>query len=297
MKEFDEIYNEIVNNYSNTLNESKKNIALKNFVVIVCLIVVATAISVISAGVLLPLGIIIFVISIVYSVKTKKAYKLKFKNIVISKLVKGISENLYYDPEGIISSDNYKKAGFLESFDNYSSDDLINGNYQDINVQIANLFIQKEHEDYNSSTGETDTYYTTVFSGLFAKATLNTNNNFDCLIMKNKSYNGKSSLTLDSNEFEKYFDVTTNNKIESLRLITSDVMTYLLDFKTTCNVTPEISIKGNTIYIRLAVGSVFEPKNMGNDLDRNSVLKNYNYINMILTLFVYFNDKLKELNK
>ena len=54
---------------------------------------------------------------------------------------------------------------------------------------------------------------------------------------------------MDSQEFEKYFDVYGDNKIVVMQLLTSDVMNTMMDFIKQSRIKYEITIKSDEMYI------------------------------------------------
>ena len=59
---------------------------------------------------------------------------------------------------------------------------------------------------------------------------------------------------MDSNEFEKYFDVKATNQILGMQLLTADVMQDLIDFQNENNIRYDIVIE-NELYLQNADGS------------------------------------------
>ena len=60
-------------------------------------------------------------------------------------------------------------------------------------------------------------------------------------------------VELDSQEFEKNFNVYCTDKIIALQLLTADIMQLLINFKYEMNMNYEITIKNSNIYIRFFI--------------------------------------------
>ena len=101
-------------------------------------------------------------------------------------------------------------------------------------------------------------------------------------------------VELDSQEFEKIFDVYCSDKIIAMQLLTSDIMQLLINFQKEMNMEYEITIKNNQIYIRFMSGEMFEATNVTKfSLDKATIYKYYRMLDFTFTL----TDKLIKLIK
>ena len=125
-----------------------------------------------------------------------------------------------------------------------------------------------------------------LFHGIVAHVNCNKDIQAYLKISKNKvelSCN-PDRIELDSQEFEKYFDVYSDNKILAVRLLTSDVMQTLVDFYNNLNLEFEIVIKNNNIYLRFFSGPLFEPKILGGLTDKDLLYAHFYILQFILDL-------------
>ena len=144
---------------------------------------------------------------------------------------------------------------------------------------MSNILTQTTSTDEDGHT----TYYT-VFSGLFAEITLSKNTGADIFVHSDKGFIGKifkssNKIEMDSQEFEKSFDVTASDKIKAMQLLTSDVMADLIDFKNNSKKNFELSIRENKLYFRFHCGNVFERAAFKDYLDYKTLYEYYNYLN------------------
>ena len=172
--------------------------------------------------------------------------------------------------------------GEFEGFDKYNSEDYIRGTLNNkIKIEMSEVHTQREERDSKGNT-----YYATIFRGLFAKAYINNMINSTTKIRKNefKLIEGKDSLSMDSGEFERIFDVNSDGKIETMQILTLDIMQKMIDFKNKTRITPEFTIKDNSIYIRFHMGNVFEANIMKSGLDYETLKKYFDILNFIQTI-------------
>lgn len=320
MKSFDEIYEEIEEEFNKVdeLDEEKnnedKNDSFKKIwnkikkefnkikkdrTSLIIFIIVAVIIFYLCRNIIatiimfIPLILIIRFFSKAF--KNVEKEKARYKEKVVNKLIKNYSNKLFYYPKEGVSFQDYKESTF-KYYNSFSSEDLIEGTIaNNCRIKMSEIHILDETTD-----NEGNTKTRTMFLGLFAKITLSHNSNTSFKIQKNETlsdtFKKKDKLDMDSTEFEKIYDVLTEDKISTLRILTSDIMQNLVDFKVKNKVTPEIVLTNDNLYIRLDVGSVFEPKSL-NKLDRESIEETYNLINFVFDLVEAFSNNILEFEK
>ena len=301
MKQFEDLYNEINVSeelklaWEEAMQERKRNkkIAISIFVLIFLVITIVLLISIKKTEglnllaipkmlfVLFPVmffaGIVIFVISTIFSKKYKK-YAIAFKQVVIEKLIKNFYSNVEYFPNKAMPERIYGE-GKYEYYNRYYSDDyietMINNKY---NISMAEVKTVEETTERDSD-GNTRTKRVTKFHGIFAKIVIDKSINSELRIKQNGSYSfSKNRLEMDSSEFEKYFDVSATNKIIGMQLLTADVMEELIDFINKTNIKYDIIINNNNIYLRFHCGAMFEPQSLKKGIIDKKQIEKYFYM-------------------
>ena len=300
MKTFDEIYEELQcadnNELNNLWKEAKKEKDKANKISgTICLIIDIFAIILLLnlnslfslMFVLVPILIInlfvVIIVNIIFSKNTNN-YNIKFKQIVVNKLMDNFYDNLEYFPNKEMPEYIYDKLNY-EYYNKYKSEDYleaqINGKYS---IQMAEILTQKE-ETYRDSEGRTRTRTITKFHGLFAKIEMDKSINNELKIMQDGAFLLSNKLKMDSSEFEKYFDVKASNQIIGMQLLTADIMEELVDFENKTKMKFDIIIKENELYLRFHSGDMFEPTNLKNGpLDRKSKEKYFYMLNFTYNL-------------
>ena len=230
----------------------------------------------------LILGIIGVAVAVVLMNKLSKItreYKKLYKTKIISAILREVDSNLHYvDYENstdipYLTKYDYKMAEFDNKiFNVYRSDDHIVGRLEDNSImRMTNLLVQYRTQSTDGDSVET------LFHGIFVDIKINKNIGANIKILKNKllSFANKEKLELDSEEFEKIFDVYADNNNVAMRILTADVMQYMLDFSKIAKY--EITILKNHIYLRFETGEMFEPK-MGKSAIDKKTLQGYYYI-------------------
>lgn len=297
MKTFDEIYEELQNadndELKNAWKEAKKESEkTRNISLTICLIIDIIAIMIFSGNkitsvlpfAIVPMIMMVFIIDMFVVVivnllfsKNKNKYNLKYKEIVINKIMNNFYDNLEYFPQKPMPEYIYKKCNY-EYYDNYTSEDYFEAQIDNkYSIQMAEILTQEE-ETYKDSDGDTKTRMITKFCGLFGKIEMDKSINGELKIMQNGQIINKNRLNMDSSEFEKYFDVQASNKIVGMQLLTSDVMEELMEFQNKTNMRYDIFINNNELYLRFHSGEMFEAGNLKNGVLDKEILKKYFYM-------------------
>ena len=295
-KDFDSFYSEIQNNDLRNIWEeaneerSKGNKIALSIIAILDILVIAFILNKgIDSVFFAFFGIYMFVAdTIVYAVvraifsRNYSKYNDVFKEKVIDGLFNNFFDAVDYIPKKEMPESIYDEGNY-EKYDRYSSEDYVDakldGKYI---VKMADVTTEERREETDSK-GNTRTYYVTKFSGLFAKIYLDKIMK-DSLQIQGNTLLKKSRVEMDDSDFEKYFDVTSADKIAAMQILTHDVMQMLVDYRTRLKCHFDIYIKGRAMYIRVHTGDLFEAKiNNKTVLDEKTLREYYDVVDFIYT--------------
>lgn len=305
MKTFDEIYEELQNTDNDELKIAwkearKESKRVRNISLIICTIIDIIAImmfgnnemiSVIPFSIL-PMIMMVFVIDIFVVVivnllfsKNKNRYNLKYKEIVINKIMNNFYDNLEYFPQKQMPEYIYREGNYNEHYNEYGSEDYFEAQIDKKHgIQMAEVKTVRK-ETYIDSKGNRRTRRITIFHGLFGKIEMDKSINSELKIIQNGRISNKNRLNMDSSEFEKYFDVKATDKIVGMQLLTSDVMEELIEFENKTNIKYDVFIKNNELYLRFHSGEMFEVGKLKNGvLDKETARKYFYMLNFIYNL-------------
>lgn len=221
-------------------------------------------------------NILIFVIISIIINKERKIYNVAFKKLIINGLISNFYDNTKCLPTEGISRNIYNEAKYNEYYNRYYSEDYMEGKIDNkYEIKMAEVKTQQV-EQQRDSDGHTTTTTDTIFHGLFAKIQINKSINNELMIKQNNSFRfKKNKLEMDSQEFEKLFDVSSNNKIIGMQLLTSDIMEKLVNFYNKTRIKYDICIYNSDIYLRFKCGPVFEIPRLKNGALNIKTLKRY----------------------
>ena len=89
---------------------------------------------------------------------------------------------------------------------------------------------------------------------------------------------------MDSAEFEKNFDIYSSDQILAMRILTSDIMDYMVNFTTENKVKFEITILNQDLFIRIHCKNMFEASLSKSSIDENILKEYYTYLNFMCEL-------------
>ncbi len=280
MKSFNEIYVAVVKSSKEELERIRKKTLIQTImVIIICLLAITVCVSLRLNG---QLCAIFFVIAIFVCDKkflnTSNIYRKLYKEKVVQTFIKEYDENLEFCYQKGIPCETYQEGGF-EHFDSYLSEDLIMGNIDGYDIMLAEILTKDESID---SEGNRTT--SIVFQGLFGMSKLNKVYNGMMKIHADKGLFGKvfqdkKRIEMDSSEFEKYFDVIADDKVQAMQILTSDIMDKMLDFMKNSKIKYELTIRNDKLYIRFKTGPMFEGNILKSAVDFDTLKKVYDVIN------------------
>ncbi len=226
------------------------------------------------------------------------AYQIYFKKNVIKPLVQSINENTIYEADSGISEDEYMKSEFERNFDRYYSEDKITTQIFDESTAMSKTMVFSEVlTQRESKDSEGHTNVTTSFSGVMGYVDVGKKSNSFIKIATNGSFMFQNNrIKMDMSEFEKHFDVSTDNQIETMQVLTSDIMAYLVDFTDINKTKVEINIINSIMYIRFSTGSIFEPSVFGQSMKKDLILKYYNIIKFCMEFGTKMSKVISEAN-
>lgn len=197
---------------------------------------------------------------LVYKFKVKP-FTASFKDQIIEKLVLFVDPSLSYLKNSQISKFEYESSFlFPTNIDRYDGDDLVKGIINGVSIKFSDLHTQKKKK---SSKGQT--YYATIFKGIFFTAEFNKHFKSKTIVLPDKSERFLGSLShifqsmsthgelikLDNPEFEKEFVVYSSDQIDARYILSHSLMQNILELKKLVKDDISISFNGSKIYIAI----------------------------------------------
>lgn len=290
---FEYIYNQIIRDpeFDLVKRENRKNLVKRiTFIIsIVLMIVIAVIIPSINKvkinseyNAFTVSGVVIFCIGY-FITRTKVS---NYKSLVIQKIMLAINPNVKY--QGINNKcfgELYVDAGFNGSSANrqYITDYIEYTNDSGDEIKIADVHLQDSGSGSKSKTHN-------VFEGIVARVERKNSVSANILIEKNNLLKRKNRV-ISEDEFERYFDMYSEDGNNANLIINSAVKNGLLSLYEKYGIMFEISLKGNSLYIRFFTGGIFENKIVPfRTLGKKRLYRDYLMFNSVVAMINRINE-------
>ena len=132
----------------------------------------------------------------------------------------------------------FKQSRIMKKYDVLDTDDSFSGQYDGVAVNFAEYILRDLK--YEKKNGTKRPVYVKKARGIIFSAQMNKNFSSQTIVVKDKGwlnkfahYKNLQKAGLESPEFEKQFEVYTDNQIEARYLLTVVMLNYMLEVKKT----------------------------------------------------------------
>ncbi len=282
--EFENIYKHIKSNYKKEIESLRLNtiihLIIPSIVLFIDGIISLYVILLIGGKLGALVGSLVFAPALGFFIriynKYNKKYQNSYKELIVNNFIKAINPSLTYN-----SGPNKKLEVFFKDaqfrnikYSKYASNDYISG-------QISNVLFE-----WSDVILSSDVYYCT-----FAHSNLSKEAQYEIRIKNNRNViiPNHNLVSLDSNEFEKCFDVFSASQIFVMEILTHDIMEEMVTFHNNTKINFEIVIKGKHIYIRYDIGDIFEGSILRKSTSKQSLWICYSTLKFAINLALKIN--------
>ncbi len=204
--------------------------------------------------------------------KDYQKYRQEYKNHVIDKVVGEICDDCQYIADGGMSLSQYKK-GFSGKEKKLNSEDKIICTLKD-GLVVEMSQVKATHEEKRTgSKGETYSDVVVDFEGLFgiAKLSAKAENSFWVLTQDTKNRYQKNRIELESQEFERLYDVYAEDGVYALKIFSPSLIEEFININKQGCKGLELKIEGDECYFRYKSGDVLEPPKKGDAISKETI--------------------------
>lgn len=266
----DDLYsslNEVIENLERERKRLEKSALW--YIGFICLLLFGMVLSIISSS-LKDISFTLFVIFLIFlviSFDTYSYYQQEWKNLfkrnLIGTIVKKIFPEVEFYPEKYIPEEVYHKSRLFELShkpDRYTGENLLEGKVGNTRISISEIHSEYETETTDSS-GRTHAEWYTIFRGLFIVADFNKNFKCTTIVLPERLIKTRphelERAKLEDPEFEKNFDVFTDDQIEARYILTPALMERILNFMGKVESEIKISFIDSNIYLAISTDKTF----------------------------------------
>lgn len=300
---FDELYDKIMHDCKDELEILRKK-ALRKAIVI-AIIVIAILLTFVFGAIggpaaslsltFFPMIIVIVTIMIIIVSFAKGGkhggYSQVFKNKVIHPIIKAVFASADYFPSEKITEFEYNNNNermYHENYNRYYGEDKVI-THDENSLIFSELTLKHVSRD---SKGNTRT--TIVFSGIAGNFVSPVTFEKPIQILRDAIWS--NNVKVDSSEFEKNFNLYTQDKITAMSILTADVMSKLVSIKNRFERNFEFILLNNTVYFRLNSSNAFEAGLSKSALEKDNIKKYYDLLVDIKQSIIDINEILRAAN-
>jgi len=245
----------------------------------------------------IPVGLIIgFIIR--HSILQK--FKLIYKSQVVSAVVSNINPGLYYDAELEITRQEFRNSQLFSAYPHrYNGEDLIQGRYKKTDFRLSEIHAEERRQ--RKTKNGTQTYYVTIFKGLFLIAdfhkdfkgrafvyTDHAEKTFGSWLSKKMQYfsGGRGDLVyLEDPEFERYFKVYSDDQVEARYILSTSMMQDILALRKKFKTHIQLAFLHSNVYLAISTSIDFlEPDIKKNLTEPETLYDLYTDVQLLLQL-------------
>lgn len=259
----------------------------------------------ISIPIIMPIIFLIIIALLIKKAKKSKSnvqwqgktYVDVFKEKIIAPIIENVFEDSRYEAKRGLDKYEYNKAGYKEHFDRYRSEDLVIAPLRVNNEIVTTIKFAEVHTETVSRDSDGNTTYHTVFWGLAGSFLIPHNLGRNIYIRTNGRVSGwnKKKVKMDMPEFEKIFDVESDDAILVMRILTADVMTEMIELYQKYKYKFEINILDDTVHMRIRSVSMFEPNVFNSSLQYKRLEKYYLVLKAVTSIAEHVYDNISRL--
>jgi len=245
----------------------------------------------ISIAIIFHFAVLISIIPLFLIRKYNNDYKLIYKNEIIHEVIKKYDSSITYNQHYGIDEHDYLNGKF-EWYDKYYAEDLITKKTSNYSYEFSDVTTKRIYEINDSKQ------QSIIFQGSVAVVNLPKSVDANILILNNqlKFRTPISYIHIDNAEFEKKFDVHTDDPIMTMRILTPYVTDKIMEFTEKTNIKMQFKIFDNKAYFRFHSKNLFEPSMFLTKLE-NKNIDNYieilKYIDELMVLIIKEIDNLE----
>ncbi len=217
-----------------------------------------------------PLFIVVVLILVKFITKSKNELTSMYKDVFVRELLENNFENVVYQPTNGFTRDAVDSFDICRMGNRFFAEDYLNASFRGINFEVSDVRIADESSDEDSSSTTMlfeGRFITFDFSRELASSVNIFSDKFKYRALTRKE-NRQEKVEMESVEFNKKFDVFSDNPHDAFYIITPNFMERL-NALTTKYKSVAMSVTGRSIVVAFnePENNAFDPKNMAGKVD------------------------------
>lgn len=218
-----------------------------------------------GTGALVVVGLTLIAGVIIYAVcfsGGKAGYQHRFKREVVARIAKELAPEMIYQPNQHVAKDWFRRSGlFSNRPERYTGEDYFGGRIGSTDLFFSEVLVQERRTRRNSN-GRTETYYVTIFKGLFVVADFHKHFQSEIFVQpdglerwgvlgKALQKLGGRGERMENLEFERLFKVRAGDPVEARYLLTPLIQERFVDLANRFGPKISASFRGSRIFLAI----------------------------------------------
>jgi len=191
----------------------------------------------------------------------------EFKRRAIGAIVQAMEPEMTFSPERGIPRNRFVESNLFAKPDRYNCEDGLTGKIGDTMVHISEVHAEQKHKRTNSK-GHTQTYYTTIFDGVFMVADFHKHFRGTTRVLPDtaerlfgglgkmlqgfRPFRDEELIYLEDPEFEGQFVVYGTDQIEARYILSTAMLRRILDLKKEWNNEVRLAFIDSNVSVAIA---------------------------------------------
>ncbi len=211
-------------------------------------------------------GVIMLLAGAFISNKASKKIKEVAGNSILQLALKNVFDDVHYEPFSRISQYDLDSAGFNFCYDEINGSDHVNAKYKGLEIEMSDIeLVSVSVDDEGHETRST------VFKGMWLICDFGKELSADVRVMERGKLGkmlGKGGIKTDNEQFNKQFNIKSDNAEEVFYILTPHMMEYIMQMDEKADARTNLSFKqGGKLHVALDSGKdCFEIKGNNSDV-------------------------------
>ncbi|WP_333654951.1 DUF3137 domain-containing protein [Dissulfurispira sp.] len=218
--------------------------------------------------------------------RQKNSYAREFKSKIMPSILQFINSELYYHPYNYMSKDEFNGCGLFKCPDRYNGKDYVEGYVGETHIKFSIVHAEEEHKTTRTDDdghSQTDTYYATIFCGIFFSADFNKwFSGCTYVMQKSPGLFRKGRVKLEDPRFNDRFTVYSSDQIEARYILAPNLMERIVALSDKAGKI-SLSFVGSRVYIAIPTNyNLFEPPFLSSIQDADVIYNYFYFLNLVV---------------
>ncbi len=194
--------------------------------------------------------------------------------------------DLLYKSTRFIQKPEFLRSGLYPNSDRYKGEDFFIGHSNNVTYKFSQVCAENVREKSNAN-GSSTLHISSVFKGIFMIADFKRDISSETYVYSYRGkglFSGYSKVELGYRDFDKRFNVYSNNEADAHSILTKRMMQHILDLREELGKSIYISFKDSKAYIAIRSSSNFFDIDSSSEINVDQIKRILQEIELIISI-------------